>query len=430
MEIAAYEEYSGQDLNLTVPLNGSLRVVSSILQGPSTADHYLIGLILSCLYTILLFPVGFAGNILILLVNLSHGSRLTAPDLYFVNLAAADLMLVSDSLIEVFNLRRGYYENAALCTFMALFQQVNMYSSVFFLTWMSFDRFKVLTGHVGRRLPRARLSCCLIWASSSFLTVLPFAVAHAQHRGEPHFCFANVSQVRWLEVMLGFAVPFCILGVCYWRISRRLLRSRLAHGGPQRGPRRLKALRMISAAVLVFFLCWLPENVFVCVHLLRGAAEDSTMWRDYPLAAHVVSLAAFSNSCLNPLIYSFLGETFRDRLRLFLEQNAGRLSNVRALTPTSTRAKSDEKTDEVKDEPIKFSTSKASHRTWKVNRAMGSQYQRPWQRVLPISIIGISFLLWCAFRKQTDIDAILEKTLYDHLPGLVRDQEEENPEER
>lgn len=336
MELTVYEEYSGHDLNLTVPLNSSLRVVSSILQEPLGEDNYFISLILSCLYTIFLFPVGFVGNILILVVNLSHGSRLTAPDVYFVNLAVADLMLVLDSLIEVFNLKRGYYENVALCTFMALFQQVNMYSSVFFLTWMSFDRFKVLTATAGRRLPQARLSCCLIWVSSSFLTVLPFAIAHAQHRGELHFCFANVSQVLWLEVMLGFLVPFCILGVCYWRISRRLLRSRLEHSGPQQWPRRLKALRMIFAAVLVFFLCWLPENVFVCMHLLGGAAEDSTMWQDYPLAAHVVSLAAFSNSCLNPLIYSFLGETFRDKLRLFMEQNAGWVKQHRATTTENT----------------------------------------------------------------------------------------------
>ncbi|CAL8283447.1 unnamed protein product [Merluccius merluccius] len=436
MEPTVYEEYPEHDLNLTVLLNCSLGVVSSILQEPSGEEHYVISLILSCLYTIFLFPVGFVGNILILVVNLRNGSRLTAPDLYFVNLAVADLMLVSDSLIEVFNLKRGYYQNVALCTFMALFQQVNMYSSVFFLTWMSFDRFKVLTGTAGRRLPQARLSCCLIWVSSSFLTVLPFAIAHAQHRGELHFCFANVSQVLWLEVMLGFLLPFCILGVCYWRISRRLLQSRLEHSGSPQWPRRLKALRMIFAAVLVFFLCWLPENVFVCLHLLRGAAEDSTMWQDYPLVAHVVSLAAFSNSCLNPLIYSFLGETFRDKLRLFLEQNVGRSSNARTLTltpPDETRTGSKGKCDDgvpTNEEPIKFSTSKASHRTWRVDRAMGSQYQRPWWKVLPVSLLSLGFLLWCALRRETDVDVALQRELYEHLPGLLKDEEEEEEEER
>lgn len=314
---------------VTVQLNDTKSVVSDFLQAASESHQlYIINLFLSSLYMIFLFPVGFIGNTLILVVNLHHRGRLTAPDLYFVNLAVADLTLVADSLIEVFNLKQGYYDKPGLCTFMNLFQQVNMYSSVFFLSWMSFDRFVALTGFMGRSMPRARLSCCLIWVSSSLLTVLPFAIAQRQHAGELHFCFANVTQIQWLEVMLGFLLPFCILGLCYWRIAQVLQQSQRGRDGPQQKPRRQKALRMISVAVLVFFLCWLPENVFVCVHLIRGGTDGGTLWQDFPLTGHAVRLAAFSNSCLNPLIYSFLGETFRDKLRLFLQERSSRWAKL------------------------------------------------------------------------------------------------------
>lgn len=311
--------------NLSVHLNNTqMEVISDFLHAASEShDLYIISLSLSSIYTIFLFPVGLIGNILILVVNLSNRGRLTAPDLYFVNLAMADLALVTNSLIEVFNLKQGYYDMAGLCTFMNLFQQVNMYSSVFFLTWMSFDRFVALTGFTGRGIPRARLSCCLVWVLSSLFTVLPFAIAQGQHAGELHFCFANVTQILWLEVMLGFLLPFCILGLCYWRIAQVLRQSQREQDGPQQRPRRQKALRMISAAVLVFFLCWLPENVFISVHLLRGDTDSGgTLWQDYPMTGHAVRLAAFSNSCLNPLIYSFLGENFQDKLRLFIQQRS------------------------------------------------------------------------------------------------------------
>lgn len=310
--------------NLTGQLNDSqLAVVFDLLQEASKRNqHYIISLFLSVLYTIFLFPIGFIGNILILVVNLGHRGRLSAPDLYFVNLAIADLTLVADSVIEVFNLKKGYYDMAGLCTFMNLFQQANMYSSVFFLTWMSFDRFVALTGFMGRSMPRPRLSCCLIWVSSSLFTVLPFAIAQWQHAGEIHFCFANVTQIQWLEVMLGFLLPFCTLGLCYWRIAQVLRRSHREGGGPKRRPQRQKALRMIFAAVLVFFLCWLPENVFISIHLLRGDTAGGTLWQDYPLTGHAVRLAAFSNSCLNPVIYSLLGETFQDKFRLFLHRKS------------------------------------------------------------------------------------------------------------
>lgn len=309
------------EYNLTAQLNHTQKAaVSDFLQLASESyQHYIIGFFLSGLYTVFLFPVGLFGNILILVVNLDHRGRLSASDLYFVNLAVADLVLVAGSLIEVFNLKQGYYDKAGLCIFLNLFQQVNKYSSVFFLTWMSFDRFVALTGFMGRSMPHPRLSCCLIWVSSSLFTILPFAIAQSQHAGELHFCFANVTQIQWLEVTLGFSLPFCILVLCYWRIAQVLKQSQWKQGSPQQRPRRQKALRMISAAVLVFFLCWLPENVFVCVHLLRGDS-GSTLWQDYALTGHAVRLAAFSNSCLNPLIYSFLGETFQDKLRLFLQQ--------------------------------------------------------------------------------------------------------------
>lgn len=316
-------------VNNTERLNLSLEHNSTDLTEDGEKYHsYIVGLFLSCMYTILLFPIGFIGNILILVVNLNHRDKMTIPDLYFVNLALADLILVADSLIEVFNLNEKYYDYAVLCTFMSLFLQVNMYSSIFFLTWMSFDRYVALAGSVSssplRTMQHAKLSCGLIWMASILATLLPFTIVQTQHRGELHFCFANVFEIQWLEVTIGFLVPFSIIGLCYSLIVRILMRAQKHRG---LWPRRQKALRMIVVVVLVFFICWLPENVFISIQLLQGTADPSrrtatTLWHDYPLTGHIVNLAAFSNSCLNPIIYSFLGETFRDKLRLFVKQKA------------------------------------------------------------------------------------------------------------
>ncbi|XP_040845876.1 G-protein coupled estrogen receptor 1 [Ochotona curzoniae] len=317
--------------------------------GELAEQQYVLGLFLSCLYTIFLFPIGFVGNILILVVNLSFRDRMTIPDLYFINLAAADLILVADSLIEVFNLHERYYDFAALCTFMALFLQVNMYSSVFFLTWMSFDRYialaKAMRAGLLRTKQHARLSCGLIWMAAVSATLVPFTAVQLRRTGEACLCFADVREVQWLEVTLGFVVPFAIIGLCYSLVVRALVRAQRHHG---LRPRRHKALRMIFAVVLVFFLCWLPENIFISVQLLQrpppGAAPCTQSFRHaYPLTGHIVNLAAFSNSCLNPLIYSFLGETFRDKLRLYVEQKTNlpalnRFCHValKAIVPDST----------------------------------------------------------------------------------------------
>nr|XP_020025242.1 G-protein coupled estrogen receptor 1 [Castor canadensis] len=311
-------------LNLSGPMLGA--VLANQTGALSEQQQYAIALFLSCLYAIFLFPIGFVGNILILVVNVRFRDKMTIPDLYFFNLAAADLVLVADSLVEVLNLHEQYYDKAALCTFMSLFLQINMYSSVFFLTWMSFDRYMVLAKAMRCSLLRtkqhARLSCGLIWMASASATLVPFTAVHLQHSGDECFCFADVTEVQWLEVTLGFLVPFAVIGLCYSLIARALAR---AHGHRSLRPRRHKALRMILAVVLVFFVCWLPENVLISVHLLQRPQPDTTPCQQsfrhaYPLTGHIVNLAAFSNSCLNPLIYSFLGETFRDKLRLYMAQ--------------------------------------------------------------------------------------------------------------
>ncbi|XP_075687518.1 G-protein coupled estrogen receptor 1 [Rhinoderma darwinii] len=285
--------------------------------------HYFIGLLLSCLYTVLLFPIGFIGNIMILVVNIRFREKMTIPDLYFINLATADLILVADSLIEVFNLNEKYYDITILCTFMSLFLQINMYSSIFFLTWMSFDRYialtKVMKSNIFRTKEHARLSCGLIWMASISATLLPFTAVQVQHTEDGHFCFADVKEIQWLEITLGFIIPFAIIGLCYSLIIRVLIR---AHKHRNLRPRRQKALRMIVVVVLVFFICWLPENVFISIGLLQstdGQQNNESFRHSHPLTGHIVNLAAFSNSCLNPLIYSFLGETFRDKLRLYIK---------------------------------------------------------------------------------------------------------------
>ncbi|XP_007525175.1 G-protein coupled estrogen receptor 1 [Erinaceus europaeus] len=313
---------------------------SNLTGGPWGGPQYALGLALSCIYTAVLFPIGLLGNVMILGVNL-RARRMTVPDLYFSNLAAADLVLVADSLIEVFNLHGQYYDKAALCTSMALFLQATMYSSVFFLAWMSVDRYLALARavHCGplRTKRRARLSCGLIWAAAALATLAPFSAVQL-HPGAACACFADVRAVQWLELWLGFLLPLAVIALCYSLVARVLLRA-ARRRAPR--PRRQRALRMMAAMVLVFFLCWLPENVFISLQLLwppgPGPCPPS-LRQSYPLAGHLVNLAAFSNSCLNPLVYSFLGETFRVKLRLCLQQRTGtaplgRLCNTARKAP-------------------------------------------------------------------------------------------------
>ncbi|KAM9817144.1 ubiquinol-cytochrome c reductase complex assembly factor 4 [Neosynchiropus ocellatus] len=102
--------------------------------------------------------------------------------------------------------------------------------------------------------------------------------------------------------------------------------------------------------------------------------------------------------------------------------------SARLLTQSCQRLSRDKKTqsedEEVNNEPIKFSSSKASSKVWKVDRGMGSQSKRPLWKVLSVSVVCITFLLWCVLRDEKEVDELLGKQLNVQLPGLVPDEEE------
>nr|XP_009665619.1 PREDICTED: protein CCSMST1 [Struthio camelus australis] len=69
--------------------------------------------------------------------------------------------------------------------------------------------------------------------------------------------------------------------------------------------------------------------------------------------------------------------------------------------------------------PVPFSASRASPRVWSVSRSMGSDHERPWGKVLPLSLLCAGLLLWCVFRDKTEIDERLEAVFSDQIVDPV-----------
>ncbi|KAK6476200.1 protein CCSMST1 [Huso huso] len=111
------------------------------------------------------------------------------------------------------------------------------------------------------------------------------------------------------------------------------------------------------------------------------------------------------------------------------KQDASRhLSSTAQLSRRSEPLNDEE--EEKDPGPVKFTSSKASHRTWSVDQSLGSHFQRPWWNVLPISLIGLAILLWCFLREESDIDRELERSLSERFESQQPAQTETSkPEE-
>ncbi|KAM8776948.1 ubiquinol-cytochrome c reductase complex assembly factor 4 [Rhynchonycteris naso] len=66
--------------------------------------------------------------------------------------------------------------------------------------------------------------------------------------------------------------------------------------------------------------------------------------------------------------------------------------------------------------PILFSSSKANPSRWTVEHSLGKRVQRPWWKVLPLSLPLMVLVIWCFFRPETSADHWLRQVLEEEVP--------------
>uniref|UniRef100_A0A3Q4HJ94 G-protein coupled receptors family 1 profile domain-containing protein n=1 Tax=Neolamprologus brichardi TaxID=32507 RepID=A0A3Q4HJ94_NEOBR len=113
-----------------------------------------------------------------------------------------------------------------------------------------------------------------------------------------------VSAFRFL---IGFTIPFLVILVCHLVVfsmtQRRMTRGRTGSN---------KTLRVVISVVLSFFLCWIPLHIVD--FLILTTPRVSSASPKLHLAHVIVLFLAYFNSCLNPLLYVCLGQSFKDSM--------------------------------------------------------------------------------------------------------------------
>lgn len=105
--------------------------------------------------------------------------------------------------------------------------------------------------------------------------------------------------------------------------------SRTRHGGPTDG----KTTVLILVLVATFLVCWTPYHLFAFLEFLfQVRAVQSCFWENFiDLGLQCANFFAFINSCLNPVIYVFVGQLFRTKVWELYKQ-----CTPRSLTPMSS----------------------------------------------------------------------------------------------
>ncbi|KAM6422900.1 chemerin-like receptor 1 isoform 1-T2 [Liasis olivaceus] len=305
-----YSDYYDLDFNNTV---------SEIYNRRPSKDFPTIVQVLAVLiYSITCF-LGLLGNSLVIAIILRMKKSVTT--IWFLNLAAADFLFNVFLPLNIAYTAMNYnwVFGRDMCKVTSLLLNLNMYTSVFLLTTISFDRCILVIFPVQSQKHRtptiAWLFCILIWATGFLMSSPSLVFRDTTALQNRITCFHNFSlssstndttlgprrhrMVTIVRFLMGFIIPMIIITVCYITIIFRLKRNRLAKSK--------KPLRIIVAIITTFFLCWCPYHTFSLLETQHHSVPKTVLETGLPL----VTAIAVSNSCMNPILYVFMGQDFK-----------------------------------------------------------------------------------------------------------------------
>ncbi|XP_029928937.1 C-X-C chemokine receptor type 3-like [Myripristis murdjan] len=315
-------------------------------QTKSECSGHLEAVFLPLLYSVALV-VGLLGNGLLLVVLALSRRRQSwsVTDTLILHLAVADSLLLftlpfwAAQAIQ----GQGWSFGIPFCKISGAIFNINFYCGIFLLASISLDRYLSIIHKIQiyshRKSWLVHIGCLSVF--SLLLTIPDFISLDVVKNGNKgkmvcvqDYPLESQSAPGWrlgsrlLYHLVGFLLPSAVLLFCYSCILLHLQRVSL-------GPQRQRAIRVILALVVVFFLCWTPYNITLMVDtfqrkkatkepadgLCRTSLENSLM------VTH--ALGCF-HACLNPLLYLGLCRNFRKRVLDMLRCLKGTLADSKS----------------------------------------------------------------------------------------------------
>ncbi|XP_005995750.1 chemerin-like receptor 1 [Latimeria chalumnae] len=264
----------------------------------------------------LIFFLGILGNGLVIW-TICCNMKKSISIIFFLNLAVADFLFAAFRPLAVTReaMESNWPFGAPLCKLNDFVKHINMYASLFMLTLISIDRCVMISYPVWARNHRtkkmAKLISLLVWFIAICFSLPYLILRDVRQVGnitECSYTFKNSSNYKKIKLKMdvtklsmGFFIPFLIICTCYVIIVCKLRKRKLQKSR--------KSFTIIIAIIVLFFFCWLPYHLFILIKLTN---VKMVVWKiGYRIAA---SLAYF-NSCVNPILYFFVGYNSRQHFR-------------------------------------------------------------------------------------------------------------------
>nr|XP_055053120.1 formyl peptide receptor 2-like [Misgurnus anguillicaudatus] len=273
------------------------------------------------IYLVILI-MGVIGNGLVIFVT-GYKMKTTVNSIWFLNLAMADFVFDFSLIINIivtFN-KFVWPFSDLMCKFTSLVAVLNMFASIFLLTAISLDRclctWIIVWVQNKRTLNKARIICISVWILSICCSI-PFVMQRSvQEQNGLKRCVYKSQSLTDQDVLLslftyrfmvGFLIPFLIIASSYIAIGVRVKRLKIE--------KQLRPYRVILSVILAFFICCFPFHVQQLCHIssVKYNWSDS-VHKAIDSAGPFLQCLAYLNSCLNPILYVFMCDEYKKKLK-------------------------------------------------------------------------------------------------------------------
>lgn len=277
--------------------------------------------------------IGMLGNVFVLFIYSLHKGPLKIAEIYLMNLAVADLIFLmclpfwAENINNEFNWPFGSF----LCRSISASITLNMYTSIYLLVAVSVDRYLTFVHTLNHREIWSKTMtkgiCLLIWFFCILLSIPAFMFRTVKDfpQWNVSACALEFPTPSWemaeslMSNLVGFLLPstaIIFLNFSTIRSLQKTARERkaLRAKGCKRH-RSTKAQRLILTVVLMFLFCWTPHHFFVFLDTLyRTEVIKGCFWEELiNFGEQFAYMLATTNSCVNPVIYVFVGKYFRQK---------------------------------------------------------------------------------------------------------------------
>ncbi|CAL8277076.1 unnamed protein product [Merluccius merluccius] len=280
---------------------------------------------------IFVFAVALPTNAMAIYVFVFRTKKKHPSSIYMANLALADLLFVIWIPFKIHYHLNGndWIFGEAMCKVLISFFYGNMYCSVLFIASLSVQRYWVVAHPLSQQRKNNKMAlivCACIWAFIWLTTTPLYLYDHTAHLQHPNVTtchdvtvihdrqdpFPSVRFPFYYFVFMAlvvFLVPCVVIVAAYVLLLRAL---GLSEGDGASGKNRQRAVLLIATVLVTFLLCFVPSNIMLVVHY--SLLKDSQVNNLYSFYVTTLCLSSL-NSCLDPFIYYFVSEDFRDHVR-------------------------------------------------------------------------------------------------------------------